>query len=221
MCARVFDIKWATPEAQGAFYGGYGDIHISRKAIILKSSASSFKLLTKIRTTYPPIVQKRGQRSLEFKPAVLPKIDGVDVDLHLNGFDLMGMHPLRFDDVASSPQSMHMKLFGKLKFNGRVPDSKRASKGDSQSEIDLEINNKVRGMVGEVSLVGLKLNQFLVAPNLFGSLDISSTSLKVSLLGICTTENKLVLDYPFKAMELLVGSWSPMFSYWLVGIQNE
>lgn len=175
---RVFDINWATPEAQGAFYQGQGDVHVSREAIILHSLASSFSLTTKIHTLYPPIVQKQGPRVPQFKPAATPTVTGLDVDMRLDGFDLMGVHPLLLGETFSPSQPMHMKVFGKIKFNGRVPDTKIASQESSQSEFPLE--KKLTSMIGEVSLVGLKLNQFMVAPNLTGSLDISSTSLKVS-----------------------------------------
>lgn len=178
MQGRVFDIKWATPEAQGAFYEGHGDVHVSREAIILHSLASSFNLTTRVYVSYPPFVQKRGPRIPQFKPAVMPTVTGLDVDMRLNGFDLMGVHPLCFGETFSPPQSMHMKIFGKVKFKGRVPDEKTASQGSLQSECPLE--RKLTSMIGEVSLVGLKLNQFMVAPNLTGSLDISPTSLKVS-----------------------------------------
>jgi hypothetical protein len=174
---RIFDIKWATPEAQGAFYEGHGDVHISREAIILHSLASSFNLTTKVHTSYPPIVQKRGPRIPQFKPAAMPTVTGLDVDMRLNGFDLMGVHPLCFGETFSPPQSMHMKVFGKVKFNGLVPDAKTVSHESLQSESPPERN--LTSMIGEVSLVGLKLNQFMVAPNLTGSLDISPTSLKV------------------------------------------
>ena len=178
MQGRVFDIKWATPEAQGAFYEGHGDVHISREAIILHSLASSFNLTTRVHTLYPPIVRKQGPRILQFKPAAMPIVTGLDVDMRLNGFDLMGVHPLCFGETFSPPQSMHMKLFGKIKFNGRVPDLKTASQKSLQSESPLE--RKLTSMIGEVSLMGLKLNQFMVAANLTGSLDVSPTSLKVS-----------------------------------------
>lgn len=175
---RVFDINWATPEAQGAFYQGHGDVHISREAIILHALASSFSLTTEIHTLYPPIVQRQGPRVLQFKPAAMPAVTGLDVDMRLDGFDLMGVHPLLLGETFSPPQLMHMKVFGKIKFNGRVPGSKIVSQESSPSELLLE--KKLTSMVGEVSLVGLKLNQFMVTPNLTGSLDISPTYLKVS-----------------------------------------
>lgn len=177
----IFDIKWATPEAQGAFYEGHGDVHISREAIILHSLASSFNLTAKVHTSYPPIVQKRGPRIPQFKPAAMPTVTGLDVDMRLNGFDLMGVHPLCFGETFSPPQSMHMKVFGKVKFNGLVPDTKTVSHESLRSESPPERN--LTSMIGEVSLVGLKLNQFMVAPNLTGSLDISPSSLKLDTSG--------------------------------------
>ncbi|KAG0581653.1 hypothetical protein KC19_4G269200 [Ceratodon purpureus] len=177
----VFDIKWATPEAQGAFCEGHGDVHISREAIILHSLASSFNLTTKVHTSYPPIVQKRGPRIPQFKPPTMPKVTGLDVDMRLNGFDLMDVHPLCFGENFSPPQSMHMKVFGKVKFNGRVPAIKTASQVSLEAESPPE--RKLTSMIGEVSLVGLKLNQFMVAPNLTGSLDISPTYLKLDTSG--------------------------------------
>lgn len=179
----MFDINWATPEAEGAFHQGHGDVHVSREAIILHSLASSFSLTTKIHTLYPPIVQKQGPRFPQFKPAAMPIVSGLDVDMRLDGFDLMGVHPLIPGETFSPPQSMHMKVFGKVKFNGRVPDTKVAAHESLQSEFPPE--KKLTSMTGEVSLVGLKLNQFMVAPNLTGLLDISPTSLKVSLFRVC------------------------------------
>lgn len=122
---------------------------------------------------------KRGPRPSEPKPPVPPTIDGLDMDLRMNGFDVMALHSLKFGDGISSPQATHMKIFGKLKFNGRVPGVNPAS--DDSIQAESTTTKQLTRMVGDVSLVGLKLNQFLVAPNLAGSLDISPASLKVSL----------------------------------------
>ena len=85
------------------------DVHISREAIILHSLAPSFNLTTRVHTSYPPIVQKRGPCILQCEPAVMPTGTGLDVDMRLNGFDLMGGHPLRFGETFSPPQSTHVK----------------------------------------------------------------------------------------------------------------
>lgn len=177
----VFDIKWATPEAQGAFYEGRGDVHISREAIILHSLASSFNLTTTVHTRYPPIVRNCGPRVPKVKLATMPSVTGLEVDMRLDGFDLMGVQSLCFGEAFSPPQSMHMNVYGKIKFDGHVPDKETSSLEGLQSDLSLERN--LTNMIGDVSLSGLKLNQFVVAPNLIGSLHISPTALKLDTSG--------------------------------------
>lgn len=178
-CIRVFDIKWDTPEAQGSFDGARGDIHISREAISLNSSAFTYDLSTKIHTLYPPICTEA--RTFEYKPAPPPVVEGLDLDLKLRGFDVVGLAPLNSPLADSS----HMKITGKVKFNGQVPkprpkvisdDGKSVNTKDEEA---LESCNEMSGLVGEVSLSGLKLNQLLVAPHLTGSLEVSPSSFKV------------------------------------------
>ncbi|KAL3692761.1 hypothetical protein R1sor_006412 [Riccia sorocarpa] len=183
----VFDIKWNTPEAQGSFSGAHGDVHISREAIILNSSAFTYDLSSTLHTLHPPIDPNR-KLVFEYKPAPPPTIEGLDLDLQLRGFDVMGMFPLR---SPLSPSS-HMKVTGKVKFNGHVPKSESNKAPEPGILKELESNdsagisrpaNGIPGLKGEISLSGVKLNQLLVAPQLQGSLEISPTCFKVHTTG--------------------------------------
>ncbi|KAL2635099.1 hypothetical protein R1flu_006578 [Riccia fluitans] len=178
----VFDIKWNTPEAQGSFSGAHGDVHISREAIILNSSAFTYDLSSKLHTLHPPIDPNR-KLVFEYKPAPPPTIEGLDLDLRLRGFDVMGMSPLRSPLTPSS----HMKVTGKVKFNGHVPKSETNTALEPRLSGDTagisRPGNGIPGLQGEISLSGVKLNQLLVAPQLHGSLDISPTSFKMHTTG--------------------------------------
>ncbi|BBN05669.1 hypothetical protein MPTK1_3g15020 [Marchantia polymorpha subsp. ruderalis] len=179
----VFDIKWNTPEAQGSFSGAHGDVHISREAIVLNSSAFTYDLSSKLHTLHPPIEPNRT-RIFEYKPAPPPTIEGLDLDLRLRGFDVMGMSPVRSPLTPSS----HMKVTGKVKFNGHVPKSEYDEAVGSSSGVEANYRpgisgNGIPGLKGEISLSGVKLNQLLVAPQLNGSLEISPTSFKVHTSG--------------------------------------
>ncbi|CAM6097615.1 unnamed protein product [Calypogeia fissa] len=183
----VFDIKWDTPEAQGSFDGAHGDVHISREAISLNSSACTYDLSTKIHTLYPPILRTEV-RTFEYKPAPPPVVEGLDLDLKLRGFDVVGLVP----PSSSLADLSHMKVTGKVKFNGQVPKPrpKVVSDGEESVQTKEELKssvapsgNEISGLVGEVSLSGLKLNQLLVAPHLTGSLEVSPSSFKVHTTG--------------------------------------
>eukprot|EP01018_Ginkgo_biloba_P034766 Gb_34397 [translate_table: standard] len=180
-----YDIKWTAPKAEGSFTDARGDIVISHEAIAISSSSMTFDLRTNIQTSYPH-VQYLKEESLDFILPVGPDIEGVDVDLRLRGFDILGLTPT---SPIGSPQAMHMKLSGRTKFQGHVVKSLRRTVDENKEDISWPSEfdrTKASGLVGEIFLSGIKLNQLLVAPQLTGSLDISPQTFK--MLGYVTSK---------------------------------
>lgn len=182
----VFDIKWNAPEAKGAFNGVRGDINISHEAIAVNSSAFTFDLSAKIHTTYPPPLAEREHKSSGLRPPP-PDIEGLDVDLRMRGFDFLGLASPTLPGTPSSSatEEIHTKLTGRAKFQGRVVKSQEyfenvAMKRNEEAKAK---DQGVSGVTGEILLSGLKLNQFLVAPHLSGSMDIFPTRFKLNADG--------------------------------------
>ncbi|XP_057851125.2 protein SUBSTANDARD STARCH GRAIN 4, chloroplastic isoform X2 [Cryptomeria japonica] len=174
-----YDIKWTAPKAEGSFTDAHGEIIISDEAITISSSSSTFDLLTKIEIAYPNLLYSENNSS-DFKHAFAPDIRSVDADLRLRGFDILGLFP--FAPIGSS-KPMHMKLTGRTKFEGHVVKSLERSVNEKVAWQDDCVGMKASGLVGEVHLSGIKLNQLLVAPQLTGSLDISPQSFKLDATG--------------------------------------
>ncbi|MCO5581693.1 hypothetical protein L7F22_035582 [Adiantum nelumboides] len=182
----VFDIKWNAPEAKGAFNGVRGDINISHDAIAINSSAYAFDMSAKIQTAYPPVSSERSKKSLDLGPSP-PEIEGLDVDLRMRGFDCLGLVSPNLCGTAipSTTEGIHAKLTGRAKFQGRVVKlSQNLQPMDSSRNQKIETaNQQVSGVTGEILLSGLKLNQFLVAPHLSGSMDVFPTKFRLNAVG--------------------------------------
>lgn len=179
----MFDIKWNAPEAKGAFNGVRGDINISHEAIAISSSAFTFDLSAKIHTTYPPLFSERGDKSKDLRPSP-PEIEGLDFDLRMRGFDCLGLVSPNIPGalLPSATEGIHTKLTGRAKFQGRVvkPLENFNNMDGRRNQIIETGNQQLSGVTGEILLSGLKLNQFLLAPHLSGSMDIFPTKFKVS-----------------------------------------
>ena len=109
-------------------------------------------------------------------------LDGLELDLRMRGFEffsLISSYP--FD----SPRPTHLKATGRIKFQGKVL---KPSSSTNEHNFGFEKNNqlvemsdkgKTDGLVGEVLISGLKLNQLMLAPQLVGQLSISRECIKV------------------------------------------
>lgn len=190
-----YDIKWTAPKAEGSFTDARGDIIISDEAIIISSSSITFDLVTKIQISYPNGHYLKEESS-DLIVAVAPDILGVDADLRLQGFDILSLTPF---SAIGSPKPMHMKLTGRAKFHGSVVESlERSVDGNIavQEEIlssDDFLRTKASGLVGDVQLSGIKLNQLLVAPNSSGLLAIFPQNFKLNATG--RPDENLVIEF--------------------------
>ncbi|KAH9324119.1 hypothetical protein KI387_004297 [Taxus chinensis] len=179
-----YDIKWTAPKAEGSFTDARGEIIISHEAITISSSSTTFDLLTKIQIACPNLHDSEKEIS-GLIPAVSSDILSVTADLRLQGFNILGSTP--FGSIGSS-KPMHMKLTGRTKFEGRVVKSSNSSVDENVAWKEFSSPDecggmKASGLVGEVHLSGIRLNQLLVAPQLVGSLDISPQSFKLDATG--------------------------------------
>lgn len=98
--------------------------------------------------------------------AAMPfSVDGVELDLRMRNFEFFNfVSSYAFDSL----RPLHLKATGKIKFQGKVNKM-------------LEGDEIMRGISGDVSISGLKLNQLMLAPHLVGVLNMSSKSMKVFL----------------------------------------
>ena len=172
---RRFDIKWSAPNAEDSFSDARGNIIIAHEHITVNSSSAAFDLYSKVQTVYANDPLLEGG-NLDFRRAIPFIVEGVDLDLRMRGFEFANfISSISFD----SPRPMHLKATGRVKFQGRVMESgnhvdDKESTPDGQ--IDLE---KGRRLVGEISMSGIKLNQLILAPQLAGSLSVSSARMQV------------------------------------------
>lgn len=171
---RIFDVKWEIPKAQGSLDGAHGEISVSREAFTVNASAFAFDLFTRIHTKYPPISRRKPE---DWRPPVSPAIEGLDLDVRLRGFDMMSLSPSSILPSSISPGGAHMKVTGKMKFQGRVPQNSSAESPFCDGLPDNGTQHT--RLVGDVTLSGIKLNQLLVAPHLTGSMDMSPDRFKV------------------------------------------
>ncbi|KAL4603693.1 hypothetical protein ACB092_10G142500 [Castanea dentata] len=177
-----FDIKWLAPKAEGSFTDARGDILISHDYITVNSSSVAFELTTKIQTSY---LDEYWLSTTEFDAKrVMPFIvDGLELDLRMRGFEffsLISSYP--FD----SPRPTHLKATGRIKFQGKPCSSTNEHNlGFEKNKQLLEMSDKGKtdGLVGEVLISGLKLNQLMVAPQLVGQLSISRECIKLDATG--------------------------------------
>ncbi|CAA6666284.1 unnamed protein product [Spirodela intermedia] len=179
-----FDIKWSAPKAEDSFSDARGNIIIAHEHIIVNSSSVAFDLYMKVQTVYAnDHLLERGH--LDFRRAMPLIVEGVDLDLKMRGFEFANfISSISFD----SPRPMHLKATGRVKFQGRVtkPDNLSdekefvAESNAADGQVDLE---KARSLVGEISMSGIKLNQLMLAPQLAGSLSVSSARMKLDAVG--------------------------------------
>ena len=109
-------------------------------------------------------------------------IEGVELDLRMRGFEF-------FNFVSSypfdSPRPVYLKATGRIKFQGNVekfPISANEQAFDSEKNmLDVQMADKENshGLVGDLSISGLKLNQLMLAPQLDGTLNISHECIQV------------------------------------------
>lgn len=194
----VFDIKWNAPEAKGTFSGARGDINISHEAIAINSTAFTFDLSAKIHTSYPPLLSRREHRSMDVRP-LPPDIEGLEVDLRMRGFDFLGLASPSSPGTPAASEGFHTKVTGRAKFQGRVVKLEedlevvvvKGRSNENTSTLKDARQHKASGVTGEILLSGLKLNQFLVAPHLSGSMDIFPSRFKLSAIGRADEQLKI------------------------------
>lgn len=179
-----FDIKWAAPKAEDSFSDARGDIVISHDYITVNSSSVAFELHTKVQTSYP-VDYWRHKEVKDIKRTVPLVVEGVDLDLRMQGFEFAS---LILSNAFDSPRPLHLKATGRIKFQGKVVktinDTDDKVFGYQKNMVDPPmINNDIARLVGDVSLSGLKFNQLLLAPQLAGSLCISGEAVKLNAAG--------------------------------------
>ncbi|KAI3996165.1 hypothetical protein MKX01_022659 [Papaver californicum] len=178
-----FDIKWAAPKAEGSFTDARGDIIISHEHVTVNSSSIAFDLYTKVQTSYSEEC-RLDRKPNDLKSDVPLTIEGVELDFRMRGFEFFSlMSSYTFD----SPRPMNLKATGRIKFQGKVvpicvSNTKHAASEESTSTRMMD-DAKETGLVGEVSISGIKLNQLMIAPQLVGSLSISHEKIKLDATG--------------------------------------
>lgn len=179
-----FNINWTAPLAEGSFRDARGDINISHDYITVNSSSVAFELFSKMQTSYSDEI-RLGEEVFDTKRTPSCTIDGVELDLHMRGFEFLNLVSYIFE----SPRPTHLKATGRVKFVGKVlrPSTGSSSQdfGNEKSKqqgqpIDEENKN---GLAGEVSISGLKLNQLILAPKLAGLLSMTRESIKLDATG--------------------------------------
>lgn len=178
---RRFDIKWAAPKAEESFSDARGDIIISHEYAIISSSSVSFDLYTKVQTTYPDDLLQQEDSSTRRRLSF--KIEGVDLDLRMRGFEF---YDLFSSYSLDSLRPIHLKATGRIKFQGKVvriePPVTAGIEQMSRGANDLgkeKFGSEKTTLIGDVSLTGIKLNQLILAPQLIGSFSISDGKMKV------------------------------------------
>ncbi|KAK7283049.1 hypothetical protein RIF29_12289 [Crotalaria pallida] len=179
-----FDIKWTAPTAEGSFSDARGDIIISHDFITVDSSSTAFDLYMKVQTSYSDDFSFKREEL--YAPRAIPfTVDGVELDLHMRGFEffsLVSTYTLDF------PRPLLLKSTGRIKFQGKVlkPSStvieQNSDKNRHHAQM-LEKEGSVDSLVGEVSISGLKLNQLMLAPQLSGLLRVSPEGVKLDASG--------------------------------------
>lgn len=181
-----FDIKWAAPKAEGSFSDARGDIIISHESIMVNSSAVAFDLYMKVLTSYPDEYWlDRENPNVEVSTPLI--LEGVELDLRMRGFEFFS---LASSYSLDSPRPMHLKATGRVKFQGKVV--KTSDTTIDVGGVDLDNNmqgipkndyGKRSGLIGEIAISGIKLNQLTLAPQLVGSLSISHENVKLDATG--------------------------------------
>ncbi|KAI9097788.1 hypothetical protein K1719_025559 [Acacia pycnantha] len=187
-----FDIRWTAAKAEGSFSNARGDIIISHESITVNSSSAGFDLYMRVQTSY--IDDFPLKREEFYATKTIPfTIDGVELDLRMHGFEFFNLvSPYTFDSL----RPLHLKATGRIKFQGKVL---KPSTGDKEQKFEdrhqeqmLE-KGSADGLVGEVSISGLKLNQLMLAPQLFGLLRVSPECIKLDASG--RPDESLALEF--------------------------
>ncbi|KAL0553286.1 hypothetical protein IC582_007175 [Cucumis melo] len=175
-----FNINWTAPLAEGSFRDARGDINISHDYIIVNSSSVAFELFSKVQTSYSDKIML-DEEVFDTKRTPSFTIDGVELDLHMRGFEFLSLVSYIFE----SPRPMHLKATGRVKFVGKVlrPSSKDFSNEKSKHQVQPIDEENKNGLAGEVSISGLKLNQLVLAPKLAGLLSMTRESIKLDTTG--------------------------------------
>ena len=191
---RRFNINWTAPLAEGSFRDARGDINISHDYFIVNSSSVAFELFSKMQTSYSD-ENMLDEEAFDAKRTPSCTIDGVELDLHMRGFEFLSLVSYIFE----SPRPTHLKATGRVKFVGKVL---RPSASNSSQDFNTEKSNQQvqtigdenkNSLAGEVSISGLKLNQLILAPKLAGQLSMTRESIKVlSEVLSCRKKNILV-----------------------------
>ncbi|KAL5559228.1 hypothetical protein UlMin_035439 [Ulmus minor] len=180
-----FDIGWTAPKAEGSFCDARGKIIISHDSIVVNSSSVAFDLVTKVQTSYydEHLLNRKENIADSAVPFV---VDGIELDLRMRGFEFCSsVSSFSFD----SPNPMHLKTTGRVKFQGRVLEpSSITNETDfsfERTKQHKEMTNKEKTscLVGDVLISGLKLNQLMLGPQLTGVLSISRDSFKLDATG--------------------------------------
>ncbi|XP_061359585.1 protein TIC236, chloroplastic-like isoform X2 [Gastrolobium bilobum] len=178
-----FDIKWTAPTAEGSLSDARGDIIISHDFITVNSASAAFDLYMRVQTSYPDDFS--FNREEFYAPRAIPfTIDGIELVLRMCGFEFFNLVSTY---TADSPRPLHLKATGRIKFQGKVlkPSgniSEQNFEKNRQHEQMLE-KGIIDSLVGEVSISGLKLNQLMLAPQLYGLLRVSPEHIKLDSSG--------------------------------------
>nr|GEW96720.1 embryo defective 2410 isoform 2 [Tanacetum cinerariifolium] len=172
-----FDIKWTAPKAEGSFEDARGDIIISHEFITISSSSVAFELFTKVQTSYPH-ENWLDRKELDARTAAPVVIEGIELDLRMRGFEFFNLvSSYAFDSL----RPIHLKATGRIKFQGKVVTPLSISIADElHNNKDTEVS---KILAGDVSIMGLKLNQLMLAPQLAGVLNISRGCIKLDATG--------------------------------------
>ncbi|PIN14213.1 hypothetical protein CDL12_13167 [Handroanthus impetiginosus] len=180
-----FDIKWTAPRAEGSLSDARGDVIISHDYISVNSSSAAFELYTKVLTSYPDDYWIKWRDC--GKVVAMPfSVEGIELDLRMRSFEFFNLvSSYAFDSL----RPVHLKATGRVKFQGKV--NKNRSSTDNpvlQSDKNLEFcptesDEYAKSISGDVSISGLKLNQLMLAPQLAGVLNITSTGIKLDATG--------------------------------------
>ncbi|XP_047319801.1 protein TIC236, chloroplastic [Impatiens glandulifera] len=180
-----FDIKWTAPKAEGSFADARGDIIISPDHITVVSSSIAFDLSTKVMTSYPDDYWLNKEEH-DMKSSIPLTVEGVELDLRMRGFEFFSLgSSYPFDSL----RPIHLKGTGRIKFQGNVVKpsvslyDQSYKFGENAEDQEIKTNGSVNVLVGEVSIVGLKLNQLMLAPQLVGVLSISRERIKLDASG--------------------------------------
>ncbi|KAK7410301.1 hypothetical protein VNO78_00981 [Psophocarpus tetragonolobus] len=186
-----FDIKWTALTAEGSFSDTRGDIIISHDFVSVNSTSAAFDLYMKVQTSHSDNFSLKREEF--YAPRAIP-FDEVEFDLCMRGFEFLSLvTPYTLD----FPRPLNLKATGRVKFQGKVlkpcSTSIEQSFDENKKHVQMLKKGSADSLVGEVSISDLKLNQLMLAPQLFGSLSVSPEYIKLNASG--RPAESLVLDF--------------------------